>query len=66
MGTRSRLWYRTAINLFFNSFGNNGNNIVGLDPTIESLQLGKKFIDKNNLKNVNFVRADIFDDVFER
>ena len=51
------------LSIYF-SIGNN-NNIVGLDPTIESLQLGKKFIDKNNLKNVNFVRADIFDDVLK-
>jgi ubiquinone/menaquinone biosynthesis C-methylase UbiE len=51
------------LSIYF-SIGNN-NNIVGLDPTIESLQLGKKFIDKNNLKNINFVRADIFDDVLK-
>ena len=39
------------------------NNIVGLDPTIESLKLAKNFSDKNNVTNIKFVNADIFDDV---
>ena len=39
------------------------NNIVGLDPTIESLKLAKNFSDKNNITNIKFVNADIFDDV---
>ena len=51
------------LSIYF-SIGNN-NNIIGLDPTIESLQLARKFIEKNNLKNVNFIRADIFDDVLK-
>ena len=51
------------LSIYF-SIGNN-NNIVGLEPTIEFLELAKKFIDKNNIKNVNFVRADIFDDVLK-
>jgi|TARA_B100001971_G_C18172523_1_gene528005 ubiquinone/menaquinone biosynthesis C-methylase UbiE len=44
------------------SIGTN-NNIVGLDPTIESLNLASKFLQKNKIDNVKFVNADIFDDV---
>ena len=49
------------LSIFF-SIGAN-NNIVGLDPTIESLKLAKNFSDKNNITNIKFVNADIFDDV---
>ena len=41
------------------------NQIVALDPTLESLKLGQKFAKLNNIKNINFVNADIFDDVLE-
>ena len=44
------------------SIGTN-NQIVGLDPTIYSLKLAKKFADQNNISNISFVNADIFDDV---
>lgn len=44
------------------SIGTN-NNVVGLDPTIQSLKLGKDFADLNNISNITFVNADIFDDV---
>jgi SAM-dependent methyltransferase len=40
------------------------NKIYALDPTIESISLGKNFAEKNSILNVTFVRADIFDDVF--
>jgi len=40
------------------------NNVYALDATYESLKLGKKFADKISLKNIKFVNADIFDDVF--
>jgi SAM-dependent methyltransferase len=39
------------------------NNIVGLDPTTVSLKLAKEFADKNKIPNIQFVNADIFDDV---
>ena len=41
------------------------NQIVALDPTLESLKLGQNFAKLNNIKNVNFINADIFDDVLE-
>jgi ubiquinone/menaquinone biosynthesis C-methylase UbiE len=46
------------------SIGTN-NNVVGLDPTIQSLKLGKDFADLNNISNITFVNADIFEDVLE-
>jgi ubiquinone/menaquinone biosynthesis C-methylase UbiE len=39
------------------------NNIVALDPTLDSLKLAKKFADENDVSNIKFVNADIFDDV---
>ena len=39
------------------------NKVVGLDPTEESLKLAANFSKKNNIDNINFVNADIFDDV---
>tara|TARA_Y100000816_G_scaffold288579_1_gene273401 strand:- start:2990 stop:3889 length:900 start_codon:yes stop_codon:yes gene_type:complete len=44
------------------SIGTN-NEIVGLDPTIHSLNLAKKFAEQNDISNISFVNADIFDDV---
>jgi len=41
------------------------NNIIGLDPTIESLLLAQNFAKKNNITNIEFVNADIFDDVLK-
>ena len=38
------------------------NLVVAMDPTRESLRLGKIFADKNNIKNVIFLNSDIFDD----
>lgn len=46
------------------SIGTN-NNIIGLDSTINSLKLAKNFADKNNLENIKFINADIFDDVLK-
>ena len=43
----------------FFSIGTN-NQIVGLDPTINSLKLAKKFADQNNISNISFINADIF------
>tara|TARA_B100000989_G_C19533140_1_gene471592 strand:- start:17308 stop:18204 length:897 start_codon:yes stop_codon:yes gene_type:complete len=40
------------------------NRIFALDTTIESLQLGKKFSDENSIKNITFIKADLFDDLF--
>ena len=52
------------LSIYF-SIGTN-NNIVALDPTIQSLNLAKKFADKNNIPNINFVNADLFDDVLSQ
>mgnify|MGYP001170710076 FL=1 len=51
------------LSIYF-SIGTN-NNIIGLDPTIESLNLASNFAMKNNINNVKFVNADIFDDVLK-
>ena len=39
------------------------NNIIALDPTKASLDLAKNFADKNKINNIQFINADIFDDV---
>ena len=39
------------------------NKIVALDPTLDSLKIAKTFADKNNISNIKFINADIFDDV---
>ena len=41
------------------------NRVVGLDPTIESLKLAADFSRKHNIENIDFVNADIFDDVLK-
>ena len=51
------------LSIYF-SIGTN-NEVIGLDPTIESLQLAKNFSEKNNISNIKFVNADIFDDVLK-
>ncbi len=49
------------LSIYF-SIGSN-NKVVALDPTLDSLKLAKDFTDKNNISNINFINADIFDDV---
>ena len=51
------------LSIYF-SLGTN-NNVVGLDPTIESLQLASKFTKDNKIENISFVNADIFEDVLK-
>ena len=41
------------------------NEIVALDPTIQSLKLAKNFSTKSGISNIEFVNADIFDDVIK-
>lgn len=41
------------------------NKIYAFDPTEGSLRLGYNFASENNINNVTFVNADIFDDVLE-
>jgi SAM-dependent methyltransferase len=41
------------------------NKIFALDPALASINLGKDFSKRNNILNITFVNADIFDDVFE-
>ena len=49
------------LSIFF-SLGTN-NEVIGLDPTIQSLNLAKNFAEKNKITNIEFVNADVFDDV---
>jgi len=37
------------------------NEIIALDPTIESLRLGRDFAKRNSIYNVTFLNADLFD-----
>ena len=46
------------------SIGNN-NLIVAMDATLESLKIAKEFSKKNNINNINFLNADIFEDVLQ-
>ena len=46
------------------SIGNN-NLIVAMDATLKSLKIAEKFSKKNNIQNINFLNADIFDDVLQ-
>lgn len=41
------------------------NKIYAFDPTEPALRLGYNFASENNINNVTFVNADIFDDVLE-
>ena len=41
------------------------NRICAFDSSLNSLKLGKEFAEKNNIENINFVRGDIFDKIFE-
>lgn len=49
------------LSMYF-SIGTN-NEVVAFDPTKASLDLAKKFAEKNLIQNIKFVNADIFDDV---
>lgn len=51
------------LSIYF-SIGTN-NEVIALDPTIESLKLAKNFSEKNNISNIKFVNSDIFDDVLK-
>lgn len=42
------------------------NEIIAFDPTIESLNLAKNFSKQNDISNIKFVNADIFDDVLSK
>ena len=37
------------------------NEIISLDPTINSLTLGRDFAKKHNIKNISFLNASLFD-----
>jgi 2-polyprenyl-3-methyl-5-hydroxy-6-metoxy-1,4-benzoquinol methylase len=49
---------------FYFAIGTN-NNVLGLDPTIESLIIASNFAKKNNIGNIEFINSDIFDDVLK-
>lgn len=42
------------------------NEVIALDPTIESLKLGHQFGKKMSIQNVRFLCADIFDDPIKK
>ena len=48
---------------FFFSIGTN-NKIFGLDANLDSLKIANKFAKENNLQNVKFINADIYEDIF--
>ncbi len=48
----------------FFAIGTN-NRIVALDPTFASLKIASNFSLNNNIKNINYINADIFDDVLQ-
>ena len=48
------------LSIYF-SIGNN-NRVVALDAAHDSLILAANFIKKNNIKNINLINADIFED----
>ena len=41
------------------------NKIYAMDTTMESLKLGKQFSDKNYIKNITYIKADLFDEIFD-
>ena len=41
------------------------SEIFAFDPTLTSLKLGHEFAQRNEISNVTFVNADLFDDVFK-
>lgn len=41
------------------------NLVVAMDPTLESLKLGKDFAEKNDISNLVFLNSDIFDNQIE-
>ena len=47
------------------SIGNN-NLVVAMDATLQSLKIAKNFAKKNDIQNLIYVNADIFDDVLSK
>ena len=41
------------------------NNVCAFDSSFNSLEIGKNFAKKNKIKNISFVRGDIFDTIFQ-
>ena len=41
------------------------NHVCSFDSSFNSLQIGKNFAKKNKIKNISFVRGDIFDPIFQ-
>ena len=42
------------------------NQICAFDTSLKSLTLGKEFANKNDIKNIQFIRGDVFDEIFEK
>ena len=41
------------------------NRVCAFDTSMKSLKIGNDFSKKNNIKNTNFTRGDIFDEIFK-
>ncbi len=41
------------------------NDVIAMDTTLDSLKIGKVFSEKNGIKNITYVKADLFEDIFK-
>jgi len=41
------------------------NRVCAFDTSMKSLKIGNNFSKKNSIKNINFIRGDIFDEIFK-
>ena len=41
------------------------NRVCAFDTSMKSLKIANDFSKKNNIKNINFIRGDIFDEIFK-
>lgn len=41
------------------------NEVVAMDPTLKSLRLGQKFATRNEITNIHFLNASLFEDVIQ-
>tara|TARA_B100000579_G_scaffold16224_1_gene11460 strand:- start:3477 stop:4379 length:903 start_codon:yes stop_codon:yes gene_type:complete len=41
------------------------NQVYAFDTSMKSLKIGNDFAKKSNIKNINFIRGDIFDKIFQ-
>tara|TARA_B100000959_G_C14935927_1_gene605723 strand:+ start:587 stop:1489 length:903 start_codon:yes stop_codon:yes gene_type:complete len=41
------------------------NRVCAFDTSMKSLKIGNNFAKESNIKNINFIRGDIFDEIFQ-